>query len=317
MEPLSDTRILTADDKGHWIAEAESVIDRGGVVAMATETVYGLAGDARSNEAVAAIYAAKGRPSRNPLIVHVADLGAARRLGAFNTQALALAEEHWPGPLTLVVPLNPDAELAKAVTAGGDSIALRSPRGAIGAFCQKTRRPVAAPSANLSGHVSATTAGHVLADLKGRIPLIIDSGPCAQGVESTIIDARTDQLQVLRPGGVSISGASTAALETDGESPVAPGMMSRHYAPATPLRIDVLPTDVPDGHIYLGFGATSLAGHPTLSASGDLAEAAQNLFDALRSADAQGAPGIAVAPIPHTGIGAAIRNRLARAAKGR
>ncbi|MEM6381065.1 MAG: L-threonylcarbamoyladenylate synthase [Pseudomonadota bacterium] len=314
------TEYREADDAGSWLQEAARIIHSGGLVALATETVYGLAGDATSADAVAAIYFAKGRPSNNPLIVHIPGLAAAKRLAVFSDTAEELANRHWPGPLTLVLPVVPSAQLASAVTAGGASIAVRCPQGPLAALAKTSQRPLAAPSANLSGTVSPTTAEHVRADLDGRIAMVIDSGPAAVGLESTIVDVRGDEPIILRPGALSAEALCMGLLNdaSDDEAPVAPGLLSRHYAPSHPLRLDVSPGDVAPHEIYLSFGQPARGSAIALSEAGDLEEAARHLYAALRLADrhaaSSGKRGIAVAPIPETGVGVAIRNRLLRAA---
>jgi L-threonylcarbamoyladenylate synthase len=289
------------------IAEAAALIAAGGVVAVPTETVYGLAGDATNGAAVAAIYAAKGRPSFNPLIVHVPDLGAAEAISVFNETAHKLAKAHWPGPLTLVLPLREGNGIASLVTAGLQTIAIRVPaHPAMQALLKASGRPLAAPSANASGSISPTRGGHVLNSLGGRIPMILDGGACAVGLESTIVAiGENGALRLLRPGPIDLglSLAQGGAIE-------APGQMASHYAPAKPLRLNAVVAE--DGEWLIGFGA--VAGDATLSACGDLNEAAANLFDLLHQADASTASGIAVAPIPNEGLGLAINDRLSRAA---
>ena len=300
------TRILPFGDKA--IAEAAALIAAGEVVAVPTETVYGLAGDATSEAAVAAIYAAKGRPSFNPLIVHVRDLAAAMKIAVFSPTALDLAGQHWPGPLTLVLPVRPDAGLANAVTAGLSTIAIRVPaHPAMQALLAATGKPLAAPSANASGTISPTRAVHVLKSLDGRIPLIIDDGATSGGIESTIVAVTDGQVRLLRPGPVDLDVPLEAGSKIE-----APGQLAAHYAPSKPLRIEARTADPDEWHI--GFGPVT--GSATLSATGNLTEAASRLFDLLHAADASGAPRIAVAPVPHTGIGIAINDRLRRAAVG-
>ena len=290
------------------IAEAARLIAAGEPVAMPTETVYGLAADATNGEAVALIYAAKGRPSFNPLIVHVADLAAAERIGVFDETARALAEAHWPGPLTLVVPLREDAGIAPLVTAGLSTIALRVPaHPAMQALLAATGKPLAAPSANASGKISATRADHVRASLGGRIALIIDGGPCSQGIESTIVAATGGAPRLLRRGPIEID----AAEETRGIE--APGQLASHYAPSKPLRLDA--TTAESDEYLIGFGPVT--GTTSLSPSGDPIEAAAQLFDLLHRADAAPEPRIAVAPVAGDGLAAAIRDRLTRAAAPR
>jgi L-threonylcarbamoyladenylate synthase len=301
------TRVLPFGDA--TIAEAATLIAAGGVVAVPTETVYGLAGDATSDKAVTAIYAAKGRPSFNPLIVHVRDLAQAQEFGVFDEIALALARQFWPGPLTLVVPLRPDTDLAASATAGLPTVALRVPaHRAMRALLKATGVPLAAPSANASGTISPTTADHVRRSLDGRIPLVIDDGATSGGIESTIVAVTDGYVRLLRPGPVQIENAA-ANLSPGIE---APGQLAAHYAPAKPLRIDVSTATSDEWHI--GFG--NIAGDVSLSATGDLAEAAKQLFALLHEADAGPATRIAVAPVPPIGIGIAINDRLRRAAVG-
>lgn len=302
-----ETRQLPFDDQA--IAEAARLILAGAPVAVPTETVYGLAADATNAAAVARIYEAKGRPSFNPLIVHVPNLDAAERIGEFGDQARALAAAHWPGPLTLVVPLRPDAGIAALVTAGLATIALRVPaHPAMQALLRAVDRPLAAPSANASGTISPTKAEHVLASLGGRIPLIIDGGATERGIESTIIAATGGALRVLRPGPIEI--AADAAVS---ESIEAPGQLASHYSPGKPVRLGA--TDAAPDEFLIGFG--TVGGDASLSASGDLVEAAARLFDLLHQAQASPKPRVAVAPVPGDGLGAAINDRLRRAATAR
>jgi L-threonylcarbamoyladenylate synthase len=291
------------------IAEAVRVIAAGGCVAVPTETVYGLAADATDSRAVAGIYAAKGRPSFNPLIVHVADLAAAERIAVFDDAARALALRLWPGPLTLVLPLRAGAGIASLVTAGLDTIAIRVPdHRAMQALLAACGVPLAAPSANASGGISPTRAGHVAASLGGRIPLVIDDGATSAGLESTIVQGD----RILRPGPLTSEQLGLRAAAAGGAI-TAPGQLASHYAPSKPLRLAA--SDKVDDEYLIGFGA--IAGDETLSASGDLSEAAANLFDALHRADASSAATIAVAPISEAGIGVAINDRLRRAAHPR
>jgi L-threonylcarbamoyladenylate synthase len=307
MSPLPETQVLPLSDEA--IAEAARLVLAGEAVAVPTETVYGLAADATNAEAVARIYAAKGRPSFNPLIVHVPDLAAAELIGKFDEEAKALAKAHWPGPLTLVVPLRDNAGIASIVTAGLPTIALRVPaHPAMQALLKACGRPLAAPSANASGLISPTRASHVLASLGGRIPLVIDGGATQRGIESTIVAATGGRLRLLRRGPISID-----AVEKRGSAIEAPGQLASHYAPSKPLRLDA--SEAEDGEYLIGFGA--VAGNVTLSKSGDPIEAAAHLFDLLHQADAAPQPRIAVAPIPGNGIAAAIRDRLRRAAAPR
>lgn len=292
------------------IAAAAALIREGQPVAVPTETVYGLAADATDARAVARVYEAKGRPSFNPLIVHVPDLAAATRLGVFSDAARALAGQHWPGPLTLVVPLAEGSPVASLVTAGLPTIALRVPaHPAMRALLEASDRPLAAPSANASGRISPTRAAHVLASLDGRIELVIDGGSCAHGLESTIVAFTGGPPRLLRPGPVDVPQAisqGAGAIE-------APGMLASHYAPTKPLRLNA--RERRSGEWLIGFG--TIAGDVSLSPAGDLAEAAAQLFDLLHQADAGTAHAIAVAPIPNVGMGRAINDRLARAAAPR
>jgi len=305
---VQTTEVLPLSEEA--IAQAARLVLAGEPVAVPTETVYGLASDATNAEAVARIYAAKGRPSFNPLIVHVLDLAAAEAIGCFNNAAKALAAKHWPGPLTIVVPLRDGAGIASIVTAGLPTIALRVPaHPAMRALLKACGRPLAAPSANASGFISPTRASHVLSSLEGRIPLVIDGGSTDRGIESTIVAATDDSLRLLRRGPVEVAGAIEAAT-ADIE---APGQLASHYAPKKPLRLDAV--DIEDGEYLIGFGP--VGGDVSLSEGGDAIEAAAKLFDLLHQADAAPQPRIAVAPIPGSGIAAAIRDRLKRAAAPR
>lgn len=329
--PRRTTRVLPSDAAG--IADAARLLRTGGLVALPTETVYGLGCDATDPLAVASLYAAKGRPSFNPLIAHVPDLAAARRVGLFTQAAERLASRFWPGPLTLVVPALEGAtcELARA---GLASVAIRVPaHPAAQAVLAAAGRPIAAPSANRSGHVSPTTAAHVLADLDGRIDLILDAGPCAVGVESTILDCTGGTPVLLRPGGLAREAIEAAlgmplataapSPETSGSKtgPLAPGMLASHYAPSVPVRLGV--HEIRPGEALLSFAGARPPGSETaalvrdLSPSGDLVEAASRLFALLRELDAAGAQGIAVVPLPRHGLGEAIADRLRRAAAPR
>jgi L-threonylcarbamoyladenylate synthase len=301
------TRILAYGPEA--IAEAARLIASGLPVAMPTETVYGLAADATSGEAVARIYEAKGRPSFNPLIVHVGSLGQASEFALFDREAEALAERHWPGPLTLVLPLRAGSSIAPLVTAGLPNIAVRAPaHPAMRALIRAVGGPLAAPSANASGRISPTRAEHVLASLGGRIPLIVDGGPTAHGLESTIVAATGGGLRLLRPGPIDL-GLEMA----EGGGIEAPGQLGSHYAPAKPVRLDARAAEA--GEWLIGFGA--IAGDASLSPSGDLVEAAASLFERLHEAEAALQPRIAVAPVPDEGLGAAINDRLRRAAAPR
>ena len=299
-----ETRILAYDEES--IEEAGRLILAGECVAVPTETVYGLAADATNGAAVAKIYEAKGRPSFNPLIVHTPDLETAQSLGCFEEAALALAKRHWPGPLTLVVPLREESAIASIVTAGLPTIGLRVPaHPAMQALLRRVGRPLAAPSANASGAISPTRAEHVARSLAGRIPLIIDAGPTEQGLESTIVRATGGPLRLLRPGPVEVDAAPARGAKIE-----APGQLASHYAPSKPLRIDAAGAEADE--FLIGFG--DVEGDANLSPSGDLVEAAARLFDLLHRADEAHEPRIAVAPIPRAGLGAAINDRLKRAA---
>lgn len=310
------TETLRADDSA--IARAADILRGGGLVAVPTETVYGLAARADSAEAVAAIYRAKGRPSFNPLIVHVADLASAKRLAIFSEDAAATAEAAWPGALTLVLPLKGDAAIADAVTAGLSTIALRcAAHPVMRALIAATGLPLAAPSANRSNAISPTSAAHVLATLGGRIDMVLDGGECESGLESTILAIRIDGTwDELRPGPVDIAALHRAVRGTEWRPPAkttrieAPGQLARHYSPGKPVRLDAVDAFTTEFHI--GFGA--VPGNITLSGAGDLMEAAGRFYAALHLAAASPQPRIAVAPIPGEGIGAAINDRLARAA---
>jgi len=302
---------MKADAEG--IFEAAHVLTAGGLAAFPTETVYGLGADATNPTAVAKLYAAKGRPSFNPLIAHVVDIEAAKRVGHFNALALVLAAKFWPGPLTLVVPRRAGAPIANLATAGLATIALRVPaHRAMRALLKATGRPLAAPSANASGRISPTRAAHVLASLEGRIALVLDDGPTPAGIESTIV-LPGDAPRLLRPGPIDPAAIEAVLGRPLGSAPggiVAPGQLASHYAPGKPLRLNARSAKADEW--LIGFAA--LAGDDTLSASGDLTEAAARLFDCLHTADASGRARIAVAPIPNKGLGAAINDRLARAA---
>ncbi|OJW72200.1 MAG: threonylcarbamoyl-AMP synthase [Sphingomonadales bacterium 63-6] len=309
----SGTELLTAEAPG--IARAATLLREGRLVAVPTETVYGLAARADSDAAVAAIYRAKGRPDFNPLIVHVAQLEMAENLAVFDSRARELAARFWPGPLTLVLPLREGAAIAPAVTAGLPTIALRMPaHPAMRALSIETGLPLAAPSANRSGGVSPTEAGHVVASLGGKIDAVLDGGPCERGLESTIVALRADGTwQLLRPGPVEesqISGLLGPAHDVTSAKIEAPGQLAQHYAPGKPVRLDAMQAG-PD-EFLIGFG--DVAGDCTLSASGDLAEAAARLYACLHLGSSASQPRIAIAPIPIGGIGAAIRDRLVRAA---
>lgn len=300
------TESLAPDAQG--IARAAAILRGGGLVAVPTETVYGLAARADSEAAVAKIYAAKGRPSFNPLIVHVASVHDAHKLAEFCSVASRLAEEHWPGPLTLVLPRRRDARLADMVTSGLPTIALRCPAHPVmRAVIEGTGVPLAAPSANRSGFVSPTTVDHVLATLDGLIDAVVDGGATRAGLESTIVAVREGGIcEVLRPGPVAIE-----AVTSSGAVPIeAPGQLTQHYAPGKPVRLDA--TGRLADEFMIGFG--EVAGDVTLSSAGSLEEAASRLYACLHQASRSDAAGVAVAPIPDSGIGTAINDRLRRAA---
>jgi L-threonylcarbamoyladenylate synthase len=320
------TAILPANEAA--VADAARCLQEGGLVAFPTETVYGLGADATNAAAIARLYEAKGRPAFNPLIAHLSDLKAAQRIARFDTQAILLAEAFWPGPLTVVLAKAPGCAVADLATAGLDTIAVRVPAHRIAReILRAFGGPVVAPSANLSGHVSPTTAAHVLSDLAGRIDLIIDGGAVEVGVESTIVGC-LDAPMLLRPGGVprgEIERVLGRALlqppddaDSDSGQPLAPGMLASHYAPRTKVRLNA--ERIEAGEALLAFGPHAITGVEAasdvmnLSARGDLNEAAANLFGYLRALDARGARAIAVMPVPHHGLGEAINDRLRRAA---
>lgn len=318
-----DTQILAADAAG--IEQACHWLRLGQPVAVPTETVYGLAADARNGEAVARIYAAKGRPSFNPLIVHLPDLAAVQRIAVLDEQALALAQAFWPGPLTMILPLRKDSGIASITTAGLQSVGIRVPsHPGMQRLMRAFDGPLAAPSANPSGRISPTSAAHVadpVNGLGGVIAAVLDDGSCPVGVESTILGWTPEGAPaLLRPGGLpaeaieALLGVALAHPELNPAAPSAPGQLSSHYAPKAELRMNV--THPRPDETYLTFGTAAPAQGLTLSASGDLNEAAAVLFDVLRQADELGRP-IAVAPIPGHGLGAAINDRLSRAAAPR
>jgi len=315
------TERLGTDAAG--LARAAALLAEGELVAFPTETVYGLGGDARSDVAVARIFEAKGRPRFNPLIVHVATMEAAEKVAVFSPQAQDLAAAFWPGPLTLVLPLRPEAGISELVSAGHETVAIRMPEHPVArALLATYGGPLAAPSANPSGKVSPTTADHVLEGLSGRIAAVVDGGACAVGVESTILSL--DPPRLLRPGGLPAEALEEAlgqklAAGGDAAKPNAPGQLSSHYAPGAAVRL--LATEKRAGEVWIGFGHDCEGAEINLSASGDLVEAAAHLFGALRAADSlaksTGAATIAVAPIPERGLGRAINDRLRRAAAPR
>ena len=323
---LPVTARLTPDEAG--LDRAAALLRDGGLVAFPTETVYGLGADATNGEAVAGIYAAKERPRFNPLIAHVASLDAALDQGVFDRTARSLAEAFWPGPLTLVVPAASACTVSDLARAGLPTVALRVPAHPVAiALLARVGRPVAAPSANRSGRVSPTTASHVLADLDGRVDAVLDGGAAPVGIESTVVACLDGPPRLLRPGGAAreaieagLGGALLSPAE-DGARPLAPGMTASHYAPRAAVRLDA--TAIRPGEAALMFGpelppgAEDTGAALNLSPRGDPAEAAANLFAHLRALDASGAAIIAVAPIPATGLGEAINDRLRRAAAGR
>ncbi|MBQ2261236.1 MAG: threonylcarbamoyl-AMP synthase [Loktanella sp.] len=308
--------LLSPDQTG--LTRAADILARGGLVSFPTETVYGLGADARNDRAVAAIFAAKGRPSFNPLIVHLGGLVAAQAICDFNDDARRLATAFWPGALTLVLPLRADTGISRLVTAGLDSVAVRVPdhpvaAGLLAAF----GGPVAAPSANPSGRISPTTAAHVRDGLGDRIDAVVDGGPCHVGLESTIVSCLGTPT-LLRAGGIPAEAIAaclghTLTTAENPDAPTSPGQLLSHYAPQGQVRLNA--TQVRPGEVMLGFGPVQ--GDLTLSANGDLTEAAARLFDCLHQLDAMGAAQIAIAPIPDHGLGRAINDRLKRAAAPR
>lgn len=300
------------------LSRAADLLARGGLVAFPTETVYGLGADAANDRAVARIFEAKGRPSFNPLIVHLADLAEVKALVKWNHLADRVAEAFWPGPLTMVLPLREDAPVSRLVTAGLDTLAVRMPAAPVAqALLRELGGAVAAPSANPSGQISPTRAAHVLQGLGGRIEAVVDGGPCAVGLESTILGLAGPPT-LLRPGGVPVEALAevlntrvATRRETDQIS--APGQTRTHYAPRARVRLNAV--DFESGEARLGFGDADC--DLNLSAAEDLTEAAANLFEYLHRLDAGGAEVIAVSPIPHLGLGVAINDRLSRAAADR
>lgn len=311
-----------------YFEAARSCLAEGGLVAIPTETVYGLAADATNAEAVAGIFAAKNRPSFNPLISHLPSLAAAEEHGLFNEAARLLATHFWPGPLTLVVPKQPGSAIADLTSAGLETVALRVPDAPLmRALAYALGRPLAAPSANRSGRISPTEAAHVIEELEGRIDMVADLGPCRVGVESSVVFCGGDHAPtLLRPGGISaedleaVLGHPLARAGTDDHSPASPGMLTSHYAPSIPVRLNA--TEINAGDALLSFGpdlpahAERAIAHLSLSLGGDSVEAAKNLFAALRSLDRPDIKAIAVAPISNDGLGEAINDRLKRAAAG-
>ncbi len=311
---MSAPRIVRASPGA--IAEAAGRLRGGGLVAFPTETVYGLGADATSGKAVAAVFTAKQRPRFNPLICHVPGLEQAAALAEIDERAQALAGHFWPGPLTLVLPRRSSSPVSLLATAGLDSVAIRAPDHPVArALIEAAGVPVAAPSANRSGALSPTTAGHVAASLEDNVAMILDGGPCRVGLESTIVALLGPVATLLRPGGVPVEAieAVVGQLAAPGEGPVqAPGMLSRHYAPDRPVRLEA--REKRPGEALLGFGPGMVDADLNLSSRGDLAEAAANLFAMLRALDRPDVAAIAVAPVPETGLGLAINDRLRRAA---
>eukprot|EP00903_Cladosiphon_okamuranus_P001141 g1139.t1 len=322
-------------DKPDWMAAADAdavctALLAGGLVAVPTETVYGLAADATNGEACARIFEAKGRPQFNPLISHIPSLEEALKHGIFDERALALAEAFWPGPLTLVVPKKEDSPISDLATAGLETVALRVPNGPVMRFlAEKTGRPLAAPSANTSGRISPTRAEDVVADLEPSLSFVIDAGPCAVGIESTIVGLIDNQPRLLRPGGLTredieqVLGTKLVSTDpgTQPDAPAAPGMLTSHYAPNAKLILEASEALPEDG--LLSFGPKPLPGAEfaraeyNLSPTGSLTEAATNLFHAMRQLDASGVTAIRAQIIPNFGLGEAINDRLRRAAAPR
>lgn len=321
------TRLIPAGPQA--IATAAELLASGALVSFPTETVYGLGADAGNPDAVARLYAAKGRPAFNPLIAHVTDLAAAARIGSFDARARAVGARFWPGPLTLVVPFAGGSAVCDLARAGLDTVAIRVPSEPTArALLAAAGRPIVAPSANRSGHVSPTTAAHVMADLSGRIDAVLDGGATTVGVESTILDLTGADPVLLRPGGLAREAIEAALghplarpAAFDEARPSAPGRLASHYAPRALLRLDA--REVAPGEALLTFAGARPAGAAAagaildLSPSGDLTEAAARLYGALRALDASGIASIAVVPLPRTGLGEAIADRLARAAAPR
>ena len=301
-------------------AEAAGLLRSGALVAFPTETVYGLGADATDEDAVAGIFAAKDRPRFNPLISHVPTADAAFALGQATEAAKLLAATHWPVPLTMVLQRRPGCPIAWLTSAGLETVALRVPGSAAArSLLAEVGRPVAAPSANRSGRVSPTTAAHVAEELGGRVALILDGGPCPVGLESTVVDLSGDRPRLLRPGAVTREQIEALLgpidLAVEGDAITAPGMLASHYAPKAPVRLNA--TDRRPGEAFLDFGATVAGADADLSPSGDLLAAAAKLLAALRALDRPGIAAIAVARVPVGGLGAAINDRLRRAAAPR
>ena len=316
---MTEASSIIASATGEAIAQAARRLDEGRLVAFPTETVYGLGADAANDAAIAAVFAAKGRPRFNPLIIHVTDMDMAERYVRMSATARRLARAFWPGGLSLVVPRRATCAVSLLAGAGLDTLAIRCPaHPAAQALISALGRPLAAPSANISGAVSPTTAAHVAQSLGGAVDMILDGGPCRAGIESTVVDTSGEQPVILRPGAVTqeeieaVTGTLATTAEAGGNAPRSPGMQERHYAPNCQLRINV--TAAEPGEILLGFGPNAPPDALNLSQTGDIREAAANLFAMLREMEHAGASAIAVMPVPEIGLGRAINDRLRRAA---
>lgn len=318
------------DTRTHAAAALEracETLSRGVPVAIPTETVYGLAADATNPLAITRIYEMKGRPRFNPLICHMADLAMAEKHAVFDPVSRALAQAFWPGPLTLVLPIRPESAIHPLARAGLDTVGIRVPAGFASRLLEAFGRPLAAPSANTSGRISPTTARHVADDFADRLELVLDGGPATIGLESTILKLEGDTIRLLRPGGLDVAeiervtGRRVQRNEKASAAIEAPGMLASHYAPVAPVRLNA--SDVKPGEVLIRFGGKPLPGEDAaalvldLSPTGNLAEAATNLFSYMKRADATGAGSIAFSPIPETGLGEAINDRLQRAAAPR
>jgi L-threonylcarbamoyladenylate synthase len=309
------------------LERACETLSRGVPVAIPTETVYGLAADATNPLAITRIYEMKGRPRFNPLICHMADLAMAEKHAVFDPVSRALAQAFWPGPLTLVLPIRPESAIHPLARAGLDTVGIRVPAGFASRLLEAFGRPLAAPSANTSGRISPTTARHVADDFADRLELVLDGGPATIGLESTILKLEGDTIRLLRPGGLDVAeiervtGRRVQRNEKASAAIEAPGMLASHYAPVAPVRLNA--SDVKPGEVLIRFGGKPLPGEDAaalvldLSPTGNLAEAATNLFGYMKRADATGAGSIAFSPIPETGLGEAINDRLQRAAAPR
>ena len=323
MADIVDTRT----DAQTALARACETLGRGVPVAIPTETVYGLAADATDPLAITRIYEMKGRPRFNPLICHMADLAMAERHAVFDPLSRRIAEAFWPGPLTLVLPIRPESAIHPLARAGLDTVGIRVPTGIASRLLAAFGRPLAAPSANTSGRISPTTARHVADDFGAKLELVLDGGPATVGLESTILKVEGETIRLLRPGGLDaaeverVIGRPVLRNEKAGAAIEAPGMLASHYAPDAPVRLDA--ADVRPGEALIRFGGKALPGEAEaalvldLSPEGNLAEAAANLFGYMKQADAAGARSIAFSPIPATGLGEAINDRLQRAAAPR